>query len=142
MMKRGRGRRMEIDRTVIKGAKRCSRCGKAKPLEQFYRAADHRDGHRSDCKVCNRIAAAERMRGRRRWQTPEQVREASRKFRATPRGQEYYRDYRRSAWGRLKHCKHQAAYQLRGSTRPAECRRLEKLIRQYDAELARMEARR
>jgi hypothetical protein len=39
--------------------KRCSICGEQKPLEDFYRSAGMRDGHRNDCKSCN-LAAKKR----------------------------------------------------------------------------------
>lgn len=33
--------------------KKCRKCGVLKPLEDFYRLAGMRDGHRHDCKTCN-----------------------------------------------------------------------------------------
>jgi hypothetical protein len=33
--------------------KKCKICGLAKPLDDFYRCAGMRDGHRHDCKACN-----------------------------------------------------------------------------------------
>jgi hypothetical protein len=39
--------------------KRCSSCKELKPLDAFYRAAGMKDGHRSECKVCN-LAAKKR----------------------------------------------------------------------------------
>jgi hypothetical protein len=38
----------------------CSICGETKPLEDFYRANGTRDGHRGECKSCNRAAKRER----------------------------------------------------------------------------------
>jgi hypothetical protein len=38
--------------------KRCNVCGELKPLEDFYKAAGMRDGHRNDCKSCNLAARA------------------------------------------------------------------------------------
>lgn len=32
--------------------KRCSRCWKIKPIGEFYRQAQQRDGHRPNCKAC------------------------------------------------------------------------------------------
>ena len=32
--------------------KQCRICGEVKPLNEFYRRKDSRDGHRSECKVC------------------------------------------------------------------------------------------
>ena len=39
--------------TYARVVKTCSICGETKPLDDFYRAAGMRDGHRSDCKSCN-----------------------------------------------------------------------------------------
>jgi hypothetical protein len=36
--------------------KQCKKCGVLKPLDDFYRCAGTRDGHRGDCKVCNLAA--------------------------------------------------------------------------------------
>src|SRR5439155_14116970 len=64
--------------------KRCKVCGQLKPLDDFYRLATMRDGHRNDCKACNLAAKAKRYRANpqcdrervRRWQreNPERVR--------------------------------------------------------------------
>jgi len=32
--------------------KKCSKCGEEKPLSEFYKNVDARDGFRKDCKVC------------------------------------------------------------------------------------------
>src|SRR3954470_13039008 len=40
--------------------KRCRVCGELKPLDEFYRMAGMRDGHRNDCKACNLAAKAAR----------------------------------------------------------------------------------
>lgn len=40
--------------------KHCKVCGELKPLEEFYRSAGMRDGHRNDCKACNLAAKARR----------------------------------------------------------------------------------
>jgi hypothetical protein len=39
--------------------KRCKKCGEVKPLDEFYKSAGMRDGHRSDCKACNLLAKKE-----------------------------------------------------------------------------------
>lgn len=36
--------------------KRCAKCGESKPIDDFYRAAGTRDGHRGECKACNSAA--------------------------------------------------------------------------------------
>ena len=56
--------------------KRCTKCGKVKPLDTFSPARGHTDGRRSDCKACK--AAAER---KYRLTHPEKVRERNRKWR-------------------------------------------------------------
>lgn len=38
----------------------CKKCGLTKPLDEFYKAAGMRDGHRSDCKTCNSEAKRKR----------------------------------------------------------------------------------
>ena len=42
--------------------KRCKVCGEVKPLDQYYRSAGMKDGHRHDCKACNLAAKAARHR--------------------------------------------------------------------------------
>jgi hypothetical protein len=42
--------------------KRCKVCGLVKALDDFYRAAGMRDGHRSDCKTCNLATRAAKYR--------------------------------------------------------------------------------
>lgn len=42
--------------------KRCGKCGETKPLDDFYRARDKRDGRQYKCKVCARADQAERYR--------------------------------------------------------------------------------
>ena len=128
-----------LESTVVEGSKLCRTCGKAKPLDQFYGDRTHRDGLGSQCKVCNRHAAAERMRHRRSQRTLEQMAESSRKRRASPKGREWLRHYQHSARGKLMHSKHQASYQLRWTTDPARQRRLKNLILKYEQELARID---
>ena len=38
------------------GPKRCDKCGEVKPLDEFYAMPGMRDGHRNDCKTCNKAA--------------------------------------------------------------------------------------
>ena len=56
--------------------KRCIKCQEFKPLDQFYRMAGMRDGHRNDCKACNLAAKAARYRA-----NPEPARERTRLWR-------------------------------------------------------------
>ena len=42
--------------------KTCRKCGKNKPLDEFYRMVGMRDGHRNKCKRCNLDAKAARHR--------------------------------------------------------------------------------
>jgi hypothetical protein len=55
--------------------KTCKKCGKAKPLGEFYRMAGMRDGHRNECKRCNLDANAARHRA-----NPEPARERTRQW--------------------------------------------------------------
>jgi Autographiviridae endonuclease VII len=86
--------------------KRCKVCGEIKPLDDFYRSAGMRDGHRNDCKVCNLAAKAARTvldpqanRDRvKRWQqqNPE-------KYRAKQR--RYVESGKKAFWNRRYHLK-------------------------------------
>lgn len=50
----------------------CKRCGKEKPLNEFYRNAQYKDGYVSKCKACARAEQAERERkARERRPEPE-----------------------------------------------------------------------
>ena len=74
--------------------KACKKCGVAKPLEEFYRAAGTRDGHRGDCKACSSedkrrryLADPEAAIARvKRWQqaNPDRVNATQRARRAKP----------------------------------------------------------
>lgn len=44
--------------------KRCTKCGEEKPLNEFYREARSKDGHKAWCKACSN--ASDRARRRRR----------------------------------------------------------------------------
>ncbi len=56
--------------------KSCRICGATKPLTEFHRAKDMRDGHRNECKVCFRERSKARyaanpekyIAGVKRWQ--------------------------------------------------------------------------
>jgi hypothetical protein len=45
--------------------KRCSRCGRAKRIEEFHRSASCMDGHVGQCKVCANALTATKRRGAR-----------------------------------------------------------------------------
>ena len=57
--------------------KACIRCGDVKPLGEFYRHGEHRDGRRSECRRCtyerNRVWRAENKQ--RRNETDRQARQ-------------------------------------------------------------------
>jgi hypothetical protein len=73
--------------------KRCSKCGEVKPLSDFYKMPEMRDGHRNDCKACNLAAKAARYRAdpepakqrTRQWQlaNPEKYRAKQAAYRAS-----------------------------------------------------------
>lgn len=72
--------------------KNCTRCGKAKPLDDFYRHGQTRDGRNSWCKACSNEDAAGRAKA-----NPERDRVYKRKSAAKHRGKY---DARREAWRR------------------------------------------
>jgi hypothetical protein len=83
--------------------KTCTKCGVAQPLENFYKAAGTRDGHRGDCKACFRRRAQERyplvrdqaIERARKWREEniERFRENQRRMRSTPEGKRRSREY-------------------------------------------------
>ena len=54
----------------------CSRCGKEKPVSEFYRRSASKDGLNPACKECVKAATAERHRKRRAAEVIEKAREA------------------------------------------------------------------
>jgi len=49
--------------------KQCTKCGVVKPLTDFHKRPETKDGHRTDCKECNQKQKAERWAA-----LPEEVR--------------------------------------------------------------------
>jgi len=86
--------------------KKCSKCGVLKPLDDFYKMAEMKDGHRNDCKVCNLAAKAARHRA-----NPEPARERARRWqqenpeRVAALRAKYVADGRRQAQNRRSHLK-------------------------------------
>ena len=86
--------------------KRCTKCGRVKPLDDFYRAAGMRDGYRNDCKACNLRAKHERYLANpqptidrvRRWVEENQERRRNYEL-------EYRQSGRKSAADRKHHLK-------------------------------------
>ncbi|MDQ3978623.1 MAG: hypothetical protein M3314_03600, partial [Actinomycetota bacterium] len=56
--------------------KQCNKCGETKPLSEFYKMPEMRDGHRNDCKPCNLAAKAARYRA-----NPEPFKQRTRDWR-------------------------------------------------------------
>lgn len=77
-------------------------CGVEKPVDDFYRAAGARDGHRGECKACNQAVKRERylanreqfIEKARRWQleNPKRVREYRKERNARPEVKRRQRD--------------------------------------------------
>lgn len=42
--------------------KKCVKCGEVKPLSEFCKRSDAKDGHRNDCKICSRLTIREHYR--------------------------------------------------------------------------------
>jgi hypothetical protein len=86
--------------------KTCKVCGEVKPLDEFYKMAQMRDGHRNDCKACNLAAKAARYRS-----DPEPTKARVRKWQADNRERvrEWHRLYaesgKKGANGRRYHLK-------------------------------------
>jgi hypothetical protein len=85
--------------------KRCRRCGKPKPLEDFYRHPQMRDGRMNICKVCHR--AAVRANRRRRI---DYYREFDRQRANQPYRVEARRQYQTTAAYKLSHAISAAKY--------------------------------
>src|SRR5687767_8048573 len=83
--------------------KKCTKCGVEQPLENYYKAAGTRDGHRGDCKACFRSRAKERypqvrdqaIARAKQWRVDniERFRENQRRMRATPESKRKQREY-------------------------------------------------
>ncbi len=43
-------------------SKKCSRCGKDKPIEQFYKMDSSADSHRNTCDTCHKQHTAKRSK--------------------------------------------------------------------------------
>lgn len=88
--------------------KNCRVCEKWKPLDDFYRMAGMRDGHRNECKACNLAEKKQRYQADpakaiarvKEWQkaNPERVKETRRLNNARPERRRKQRDtyYRRT----------------------------------------------
>ena len=90
--------------------KRCKVCGELKSVDDFYRAAEMKDGYRNDCKGCNLAAKAARYRANpepaiertKRWrdENPERYREYQERWRASGKKKEAdRRSYLRRKYG-------------------------------------------
>jgi 5-methylcytosine-specific restriction endonuclease McrA len=66
-------------------AKKCTKCGETKPLDQFHKHNECKDGLRPDCKACTYAACRARLK-------PEKHREYCRSYRVKNPGKdrEYY----------------------------------------------------
>lgn len=130
---------------VPQGWKRCARCLVPKRSADFARRTAAADGLQPWCRTCVRLYHAERYRtlsgaekeSRREYQRAwaaenhrrlrDEKREKQRRWRQTPIG--------RLCWNRRTY-----RQRLRQATDPARIARLEALIAQYDAEIARLRA--
>lgn len=134
----------------VKGAKRCTRCARLKPLGSFHPAKRMRDGRASWCKTCSRIANAETQN------TPE-AKERTRAYTATPARRagnlatyhrrretaiEQQRRYRKTPMGKLVAGRNSARYQLGIAKTEERAEHVRALIADYDREIARVKARR
>lgn len=88
--------------------KNCRICGQWKPLDEFHRARDMRDGHRNECKPCfkelakARYDSATAVARAKQWQidNAERFRAYQAEYRARPERKRAMRDlYYRRAFG-------------------------------------------
>ena len=125
------------------GGKTCSKCGRMKPVVEFWRKSGSRDGLHSWCKTCGRIACGLYRRTGRyretytRWANRPDVRRRKREIdRARAAGRRSrLKAYRATARARLLHCRRQARWALRRATTEEQRRALLALIAQHDATL-------
>lgn len=138
-------RHASFDAQVVEGSKRCSRCGKAKPVAQFY-YLPKRGYLASWCKACVRIGVGSR------YGTPEEV--ATRKaYRSRPEVADRLRQtdreraearrpkqaaYRKTPRAKLLHCRRNARARLLRATDPAKIARLNDLIDACTREIDRL----
>jgi hypothetical protein len=83
--------------TVV--SKRCCTCKTEKPIAEFYRSPNRKDGLNSQCKTCHK----ESMKKYRDSESGKAVRRAGdRAYEASERGKEVKKKYKRSAKGRAQ----------------------------------------
>lgn len=93
-------------------AKKCTKCGEEKPLQQFFRQKASKDGHGPWCKLCMKLNAEKHRLGnpeqarrqRREWarRNKLKVNQSNARRRLTPEYQEYMRRYGKEWYGRNK----------------------------------------
>lgn len=72
--------------------KRCCQCGEVKPLDEFHRNKNYKDGHRYECKACVRAYSTRyrqrpgAYKKRRTWETSSRGKAAYRRYRVSPKG--------------------------------------------------------
>lgn len=132
------------------GGKRCTKCGRVKPVGEFGAERRNRCGLAAHCKTCCRL-----KNGRRR-ETEEARAKAraaydtdayrARKLAAFYRRHEAalakQREYRATPMGRLVARRNSARYRLRRATTPEGRQAAEALVAAYDREIDRLKARR
>jgi len=75
--------------------KRCKKCGEVKPIDEFYRAAGMKDGHRSECKTCHKSR-------QRQWYQANRVHAIAEVKRWQQQNKEWLHEYRRAYRQRRK----------------------------------------
>lgn len=121
----------------------CTRCLAPKPPGDFY-AARQTGRPYSRCKACQ--AAYYRAYNRRPGRSAERDRRAENaRARAERRRRrvrrERQRARRRTPIGKLRAARYQAAYRMRRAEGPGLAARIARLVKEYDAEIARLSAR-
>jgi hypothetical protein len=148
--------RRPAEQTVVEGSRRCARCLRLKPLDQFYRRNNRPCGRYSWCKTCNRVHVAglraecpKRQAAIRAYETsPERKaakREHDRERNARPdikaaNAKQRRERYATDALYRLKTQRASTASRLRKATTPERRASAQALLDAYDREIARLES--
>jgi hypothetical protein len=110
---------------TAKTEKMCTKCQTVKPFEDFYKAKQNRDGHKSWCKACEIEYSRQYQKTSKgkevmkRYNQSDKGRKRMREFDKSPVGREKHRRYNSSDKGRLYDKKSKKRYPLKTKARNA-----------------------
>ena len=76
--------------------KYCIKCCTTKPLDEFNKASQSKDGHYTYCRKCVRAYIKQKGYATYQYRGPEQQRQAMRSYRKTTKNKEYEASYRKA----------------------------------------------